>query len=515
MADEAGGATPRSGRDGAGEPEAEATRPLGGGCHADPEARVDIRQLPRLAREGVRMVWAAGRRDFLVLLALQLVSGLDITLLLVLGRRGLDTLLVSVQGGLSLAAVAPWAVVVASFVALHLFVSAVQRERQQLLGELVVRYLQDRVVDVTTAVELDAFDVPAFHNRSQRIQRESQRPLDVVWGLSGLAQGVIGVVGVVVAFLTVAPLLVPLVVLVVVLVWLGASRRSQLFFRFARRMTPRDRERVYLFSLLTGREEAKEVRAFGTAPYLRNRYRRLYDERLHELRGVALRSTFYALVAGVGIGAVMGAMLMLVVWLTLRGDVHLADAGIAVAGVGVVGGRLANMGFAAGSLSEAALYLDDYRAFVALAPTETPSAAAAPAPERFRRLEVEGLTFIYPTGERPALVEVSLEINAGEVVALVGENGSGKTTLAKLPARLYTPQSGSIRWDGVDISTVDSDDVRRHVAVIFQDFLRYHLPARENIGLGRWELIDDPSAVERAARQAGAHDFLARSSRRV
>lgn len=488
----------------------EAVALIGGSCHSDPEAKVRMRQLPRLVREGVRIVWAAGRGDLLLVLGLQVLSGIAIGVLLVLGRRGLKELLGAVDRGASLGAVAPWALVLASLVGVNLVVNALQRERQQLLGELVTRDVHDRVLDVATEVELELFDTPSFHDRGERIQQASRAPLDVVWGLTGLAQGAIGVVAVVVAFLAVAPLVVPLMGLVVVPVWLGASRRSQLFYRFFWRMTPRDRERTYLFRLLTGREEAKEVRAFGTAAYLRERHRRLYADRLAELRGVARRSAVYAVVAGLGMGAVLAAMLLLVVWLTLRGDVQLADAGIAVAGVGVLGGRLVQAGDSAGSLSQAALYLEDYRGFLALRPEPRPTdqAVLPPAPQCFRRLEVEAVSFTYPTGTRPALIDVSLGIDAGEVVALVGENGSGKTTLAKLLARLYLPQAGTIRWDGVDVASLDPDTVRRHVAVIFQDFLHYHLPARENIGLGRWEAIDRLAEIEGAARQAGADNFL-------
>jgi ABC-type multidrug transport system fused ATPase/permease subunit len=103
-----------------------------------------------------------------------------------------------------------------------------------------------------------------------------------------------------------------------------------------------------------------------------------------------------------------------------------------------------------------------------------------------------------------------MEIGAGEIVALVGENGSGKTTLAKLLCRLYLPHAGRVLWDGVDTATVDPDGLRRWVAVIFQDFLHYALTASENIGMGRHQQIDDPDAIRAAARQAGAHDFLAR-----
>jgi ATP-binding cassette, subfamily B, bacterial len=133
-----------------------------------------------------------------------------------------------------------------------------------------------------------------------------------------------------------------------------------------------------------------------------------------------------------------------------------------------------------------------------------------PAPVGFRRLRVEDVGFTYPGASTPAVTEVSMEIGAGEIVALVGENGSGKTTLAKLLCRLYLPQRGRVLWDEVDTATTDPDGLRRSVAVIFQDFLHYALPASENIGMGRHQRIDDAEAIRGAALHAGADDFLAK-----
>jgi ATP-binding cassette subfamily B protein len=140
--------------------------------------------------------------------------------------------------------------------------------------------------------------------------------------------------------------------------------------------------------------------------------------------------------------------LLLVTWLTLSGRVALAQAGVALAGVALAGSRLAQAGYASGSLSEAALYLEDYVAFLDLLPQAVAARPTAEAPCGFERLRVDGVSFTYPSGAQAALRDVSMEITKGEVVALVGENGSGKTTLAKLLAGLYTPDQGHIRWDG-------------------------------------------------------------------
>jgi ATP-binding cassette subfamily B protein len=120
------------------------------------------------------------------------------------------------------------------------------------------------------------------------------------------------------------------------------------------------------------------------------------------------------------------------------------------------------------------------------------------------------VSFAYPGSDRLALDGVSIAIEPGEVVALVGENGSGKTTLAKLLGALYVPTAGDVLWDGVSTALADRDALRRDAAVIFQDFIRYSLPARDNIALGRHERRDDDAAVRAAAVGTGAHDDIVR-----
>ena len=388
------------------------------------------------------------------------------------------------------------------------FASSLQRERQHVLGELVGRYMRGRVLDVTAQVDLATFDDPEFHNRVQRIESSEHHAMQMVYGISGLAQAAFGVIGALIAVIAIAPILIPLMALVILPAWLAASKRGDAFWEFFWKMTPRDRQRHYLGSILRSRDAAKEVRAFGLADHLRGRYEALYTERITELRRVARKQIYLSLTANLVIGAVLAATLLLVAWLALRGSVSLASAGIAVAGIAIIGGRLAMAGWAAGALAESGRYLDDFLAFTALLPEIERSRPTAAAPAGFRRLTVENVTFTYPTGSEPALRQVSIEIEAGEVVALVGENGSGKTTLAKLLAGLYQPDSGTITWDGVDVAGVDPDQLRRQVAVIFQDFQRFNLSVGENIGLGRVEAVDDLDGVRAAAAHSGADRFI-------
>jgi ATP-binding cassette subfamily B protein len=195
-------------------------------------------------------------------------------------------------------------------------------------------------------------------------------------------------------------------------------------------------------------------------------------------------------------------------WLYVSGRMSLAAAGAAIFGLYQLANRLNALHFSATSLYEATLFVRDYSSFLSLEPQVEAAEGKRRAPEGFETLSVEDVSFTYPESDRAAVDDVSLEIKKGEIVALVGENGSGKTTLAKMLAGLYRPEKGRIRWDDVDLAEVDPDELRRSVAVIFQDFERYLLPARENVGLGRKERIDDVDAIIEAAARADANDFL-------
>ena len=193
-------------------------------------------------------------------------------------------------------------------------------------------------------------------------------------------------------------------------------------------------------------------------------------------------------------------------WLYVGGRMTLAGAGAAIYGLTQLGGRLQALHFSTNSLYESTLFIRDYRSFVDV--EEQPKPEYLEAPRRFAGVSADGVTFSYPDAARPSLEDVSIAIGPGEIVALVGENGSGKTTLAKLLAGLYRPDGGRILWDGVDTALLDLEEVREQVAVIFQDFERYRLTARQNIGLGRHERIDDEQAIESAGLQADADEFV-------
>jgi ATP-binding cassette subfamily B protein len=120
----------------------------------------------------------------------------------------------------------------------------------------------------------------------------------------------------------------------------------------------------------------------------------------------------------------------------------------------------------------------------------------------------ENVSFRYPGSEKWAVRNLSFHLPAGEKLALVGENGAGKTTLVKLLARLYDPTEGRILVDGVDLRQIELDSLRRNVGVIFQDFIRFQLKARENIAVGDIEALEEMGRIEEASYKSLANQVI-------
>src|SRR5260370_38168270 len=130
-------------------------------------------------------------------------------------------------------------------------------------------------------------------------------------------------------------------------------------------------------------------------------------------------------------------------------------------------------------------------------------------PERLHSgSEFRGVSFCYPGSTEMVLQDLNLFLKAGECVALVGHNGAGKTTLVKLLTGLYEPTAGQIFLDGVPLEDYDTLDIRRHMSVIFQDFVRYEMAVRENVGFGYIEELDNEERIRLATAQSGATSII-------
>ena len=264
----------------------------------------------------------------------------------------------------------------------------------------------------------------------------------------------------------------------------------------------------HLYELSTTGPPAKELRIFGLQHEVEDRFDSLVDSLDAEFNKLNVRatlmSTFGWFVFGLGYVGAVGFVALR----ALAGRAGAEDVILTVSLSSQVNQQVNSVYWMVSwlfdTLKTTSRYLrlvDDAKA--AMAPVGEPLAA----PERLSDgIRIEGVSFRYPGTEADVLSDVSLWLPAGATVAVVGENGAGKTTLMKLLARFYEPTTGVITVDDVDLSRIPPTEWRSRMSAGFQDFARFELLARENVGVGHLPALDDVDAVEAALLRASSED---------
>jgi len=161
------------------------------------------------------------------------------------------------------------------------------------------------------------------------------------------------------------------------------------------------------------------------------------------------------------------------------------------------------------SLYENNLFINNLFTFLSLEPRiAAPINPAKLKPQIREGVEFKNVSFSYPGVDKLVLKDVSLKINPNESIAIVGENGAGKTTIVKLLSRLYDPQEGEIVLDGVDIKSFEPREYQELIGIIFQDFTQFYLTARENVGLGYVNEIENLDRIKNASSKSGADKVI-------
>ncbi len=287
------------------------------------------------------------------------------------------------------------------------------------------------------------------------------------------------------------------------------SAKAFLGYSLAFRLTPLRRELDYLRVLGTSRESAKEMKIFGLAPWLRERFSTLTDQLIDENRAMAKRRLGWGTVLSiVGSFGYYGAYAWVVVQ-ALNGKISIGSLQFLINSIAGAAAQIQAIFSTFSSIADQALFLTDLLEFFAVEPKIRTASVAIPAPRPIQRgFEFQDVSFRYAGAERLILKNLNFRIEPGERIALVGANGQGKTTFVKLIARLYDPTEGRILLDGRDLREYDMASLHREIGVIFQDFVRYEMPARANIGVGRLEYLGDEARLREAAHKSQAEDVL-------
>ncbi|MFD0887834.1 ABC transporter ATP-binding protein [Streptosporangium algeriense] len=465
------------------------------------------KRLPTLVAQAVRLGWLASPRDIVVTIALSLLGGVFTAFGLLATTGVLSALFEAGPTPERVVAALPSLVLVGVAGALRTLMQAGAGWAQSRLDPQVSRVAEERLYGLTGQVSLAAFDDSDFHDSLQRAAARGVTTAGAVVSTTiNVLTAAIGIVSAAGVLGVLHPVLLPLLMLAVLPDAWAAVRTARMRYTTMYAIMPVSRRKWIISELLAERAAAAEVRSFTMRDFLLRMYDAVATAEQNVRLNLARRQTF-AKVVGEALGGLGTALVYVALGLLLAsGSVPLAVAGTAVLAIRSGQTYLSNLMFATNRLYEEGLYFTDFLDFCAEAERRVGPARPDTAPRTFERITAEDVVFTYPGAETPALRGVSVHLDRGEVIALVGENGSGKTTLAKLLAGLYEPDEGRVLWDETDLARVDPDGLRRNISVIAQDHTRWPLTARHNIGMGtdRGE-----EALAAAAKVAGADQVVA------
>jgi ATP-binding cassette, subfamily B, bacterial len=378
-----------------------------------------------------------------------------------------------------------------------------------LLSEKFSNETSLRLMEHAATLDLEDFEDSELQDKLERARRQAGGRTSLIGQLFSQAQDMVTVASFAAGLLVYAPWLIALLAIALLPAFIGEAHFNAQSYSLNFARTSERRELDYVRQTGASAETAKEVKIFGLNAFLIERYRTLATSFFDANRSIALRRAGWgSLLSAIGTIAYYVAYAY-IVWRTLHRDFSIGDLTFLAGSFRRLRNLLENLLLGFSQVAGQALYLDDLLSFFEIQAEIVPPPNPRPFPVPIRNgFAFENVGFRYPGAERWAVRGLTFTLHAGETLALVGENGAGKTTLVKLLARLYDPDEGRILLDGYDLRQYDLFDVRANIGVIFQDFVRYHFTAADNIAVGRIEARDDRARIVTAAERSLADEVI-------
>ncbi len=471
----------------------------------------------RYSGKALSLIWTTSRSLTVSLAILALVSGLLPGAIALIGKYIVDSVLLANQSRSQMPNVTSawnYQQTAINYVCLEaiaiVFLAAAQKGVvvcQSLLRVLLAQRVNELILEKALTLDLTHFEDSEFYDKmSQARSQASSRPLSLITRTFGLCQSAL-------TLATFSGLLwqfsgwaVFVLIVAAIPSFIAETRFSEHAFRLFRWRSPETRQQHYLETLLAREDYAKEVQLYQLGGILLQRYRDIFNRLYKDDRNLTIQKGIWGYLLGlVSTLAFYGAYAWIVME-TIVGVISLGEMTMYLMVFRQGQSTFASALTSIGGMYEDNLYLANLYEFL-----------EQPMPQSQGRItqslikdgiRFEHVSFSYPGSHKLVLNNISLHLPLGEKLAIVGENGSGKTTLIKLLTNLYTPTSGKIFLDGVDLRDWDADALRRRIGVIFQNFVQYQFTVGENVGVGDVAHLDDRKEWEVAADKGMASPFI-------
>ncbi len=380
-------------------------------------------------------------------------------------------------------------------------------------GELVSSHVREKIMKKARELDLSSFDKPDFYAKLENATREANhRPLQIIGAVFSIVSTVITLVSYFIILGNVRPRWASLLVIALSVPGAIVSfvyRRKN--FRYMRFRSKDRRQMSYFADIVTNKDVVKEIRMFGLADTFAERYREVFKRYFAGIRALFLKEGAWNISLALVSGAANCVLFLLIARQVFAGEIEIGNYSLYTGALNSIATGIAGFISTTATVYEGTLFIDNLIAFMQEKRRIRPTLDTPREPVRHigHRIELQNVSFRYPGTEKDVIKNMSCVLEPGDTVVLVGLNGAGKTTLIKLLTRLYDPTEGRILLDGHDIREYDTEKLYKLFGIIFQDFGKYAVTVKENIGFGQIEKEPDAQSIETAARQSSADAFIA------
>jgi len=461
-----------------------------------------------------KLVWEASPFVLFVMLFMSVFNGVMPVISALIGKELLNALAKAYAKEITdFSVIAVILVMQFTYTFVKQVVNRIYNAVTRISGAVVTNHIKLKIMRKAQEIDIASYDSPDFYAKLENANREAgTRPIEILNSTFGIMSNIISMVSFVTVLFTVSPIAPLIIVLMSVpsTVINFVYRRKNVNYMFRR---SKDRRQMnYYSSTMVNKDLVKELRMLGLSDSFRRKYEEVYDKYFKGLKKLIFDECFWNVGATVVTVIVNCALYLFMARGVFLGSYEVGDYSLYTGALSSIASGVSSLITTTATIYEGTLFINNMIAFMnekkKIVPTLDP-------PRSVKRhvghtIVFDNVSFSYPGTERPVIKNVSLTINAGETVAIVGLNGAGKTTLIKLLTRLYDPSEGTVYLDGHDIREYDTAELYEMFGIIFQDFGKYAFTVKENIAFGDISKGIVEEDVASAARQSDAEDFISR-----
>ncbi|MEU4086450.1 ABC transporter ATP-binding protein [Streptomyces aureus] len=466
----------------------------------NPLAEVSFRrmcgQIPAVLRRIARLSWRTDRRAVQLLLGCQVVTGVSAAVLLAATARAMRPVLGDGSAGDRLHGAMPALVVVALAAALGRGAAAVATYAERRITPRLTTETDSSLVEAVCRVEASAYAEEGFSDRHEAAEMGVIRTQVMVTDAQRFLSALIRMVTAAGVLSVLNPLMLPLLLLAVLPAGVGAVLTARVDYGIHYANVADRNVRGMMRWWATTSKYGDEVRANSMTEYLVYWYRALSDRCDRRTLAAAPRTLRIAVLSALAGGVFLVAAWGTLAWLAVSGQIELAVAATAVIAVQTTLAALSQVVINGAAVFHTSLYLSDMQAFLDDAAARTPQRGSGGPGDRVEQIRLEEAAYHYPGKDKPAVDGVSLTLERGQILAIVGANGSGKSTLTRLLTGIYLADKGKVLWNGADLAEMDPASVWAQTGLVPQIFAQWPMPLRDNVTLGQPHTYDDAPVWE-------------------